>query len=339
MVSPPARSRPTRPAPRPAAAGPGLLARLLASHLALWLGACGAPTEPPPEPLPPTGLTPALEVFLFGSSDRCRAASDCPTGACLFGACAGIITVDEPQLVAVVGQRLRAHIEVRPDRDAVNERLIAILGAMLADDESGPSFRARAARALGELAHPLALATLAEQLAPAPSALAELIATLLAERGRADGLDLVLELANAESPSRLAYALSALSALGGLEHTKLPADRRDAVLGTLLSTLSPDIGLELNRAAIRGLTGLGDPRAILPLRRFLVAGPESLADETAAALRRLTNPEQRPDAPTAALGTDPRRWDAWLDEHPAPAPPPFTPRAHRSEDDLDLPTP
>jgi len=301
----------------------------------LMHSACGdKPADPVIEPLPANVFSPSTEALLFGSSTRCREAQDCDSHACLFGACAGLITVDEPWLTAVVGERLRLHLASRP---GVEERLVPILSQMLADDDSGLAFRGRAARALGEIASPAALDALEARLASAPGSLAEVIAVTLARQGRAAGADLLIELAASETSAR---AIESLTALGGLSSNAASASPiREAAFLTLLSALSADIDLELNRAAIRSLTRFGDPRAILPLRRFLVSGPESLADEAAAALRKLTNPNNDPNHEAASLGPDPRRWDAYLDQHRPPEPPAYTPRTHRSEDDLDLPTP
>jgi HEAT repeat protein len=199
---------------------------------------------------------------------------------------------------------------------------------MITDVEAGLPFRGRAARTLAQIGSPAALVELERRLPESPGSLADLIAVLLANAGRPAGLDRVVELSQSKTTSR---SVEALRALGGLKDA--PPDARELALIELLSALSPDVHLEENRAAIDGLARLGDPRALTPLRRFLVAGPDALAHETARAMRALAGKE------AALLGPDPRRWDAFFQANPPPAPPAFTPRRHDSEDDLDLPTP
>lgn len=299
--------------------------------LVLALAACAdRPQGPPPSPLPPSGLPARTEALLFGSATRCLAARDCDSRACLFGNCAGLLTVDEPWQTAVVGERLRDDLATTPGLEA---RLVPVLAAMTADVESGLPFRARAARGLGQIGSPAALAALEAALPTAPPTLAEVMATTLVSHGRNhDGaLDLVLELAGGDDTGKSVEGLRALGGLAGPSGA-----RRDEVLVELLASLSTDIPIEEARAAIDALSRLGDARAVTPLRRFLVVGPDSLAHETATALRALMTP-LAPEA--AALSTDPRAWDELLARHPPPAAPPFTVRARTSEDDLDLPTP
>lgn len=299
--------------------------------LALVATAC-EPAAPPtraPEPLPASGLPASTEALLFGTATRCNLATECESGACVFGACAGLITVDEPALTDVVGARLREHLARTP---GLAERLVPTLSVMVTDEEAGLPFRGRAARTLAQIGSPAALTELERRLPESPGSLADLIAVLLADHGRPDGLDRVVELSRSPSTARSVEALRALGGLGAA-----PPDARDVALVELLSALSPDVHLEENRAAIDGLARLNDPRALTPLRRFLVAGPDALAHETARAMRALSAPKA--GLAVASLGPDPRRWDAHFAAHPPPAPPAFTPRRHDSEDDLDLPTP
>ncbi len=316
---------------------PGAATNALLSLVMIGSACTAEPAGPVVEALPSAGFSPATEALLFGSSTRCRQAQDCDSHACLFGSCAGLITVDEPWLTATVGERLRLHLASRP---GVEERLVPMLSQMLADESSGLAFRGRAARALGEINSPASLNSLEAYLVSAPGPLAEVIAVILAQRGRPAGVELLIELAVSDTSARAIEALTALGGLAASPNTASPASTtRETAFIALLSALSPDIDLELNRAAIRSLARFGDPRAIRPLRRFLVTGPESLADEVAAALRKLTNPGNDTAHAAASLGPDPRRWDAYLDQHRPPEPPAYVPRTHRSEDDLDLPTP
>lgn len=292
--------------------------------LPLLTTACepAAPPAPTAEPLPESGLPASTEALLFGTATRCNLATECESGACVFGACAGLITVDEPALTDVVGARLRDHLARTP---GLAERLVPTLSVMVTDEEAGLPFRGRAARTLAQIGSPQALTELERRLPESPGSLADLIAVLLANAGRPSGLDRVVELSRSVTTARSVEALRALGGLGAA-----PSDARDVALVELLSALSPDVHLEENRAAIDGLARLNDPRALTPLRRFLVAGPDALAHETARAMRALS---------TAKLGPDPRRWDAHFAANPPPAPPAFSPRRHDSEDDLDLPTP
>ena len=295
---------------------------------------------PPPsmsEALPPSGLPATTEELLFGSPTRCDAPSECVSGACVFGTCAGLVTVDEPWLSAAVGERLRQQIARIP---GLAERLVPLFSAMTMDEEAGLPFRGRAARALSEIGTPEAIAELERRSRDASGSLGELMAVLLASHDNPAGLDVVIELTRSKTTAR---AIEALRALGGL---KTPGVAHELALTELLASLSPDIHLEESRAALDGLARLGDPRALVPLRRFLVAGPDGLAHETARAMRVLAGDAgmlggdtQAKDTAAARLGVDPRRWDELFSRHAPPAPPPYTPRRHESEDDLDLPTP
>lgn len=302
--------------------------------IGLFASACepaAAPTSAP-EPLPPSGLPASTEALLFGTSTRCQLATECASGACVFGACAGLITVDEPALAAVVGARLRDELARTP---GLAERLVPTLSVMVTDKEAGLPFRGRAARTLAEIGSPAALTELERRLPESTGSLADLIAVLLANHGRPAGLGRVVELSRSQTTAR---SVEALRALGGLKDA--PPDARDVALVELLSALSPDVHLEESRAAVDGLARLNDPRALTPLRRFLVAGPDGLAHEAARAMRALASGlGGAAGAAAASLGPDPRRWDAHFAANPPPAPPAFEPRRHDSEDDLDLPTP
>lgn len=322
--------------------------RALFAFFTLALAACGS--EPPPapglqiEPLP-TGAEagrppPAVEAMLFGGTRGCREDADCESNACVFGACAGLVTADELWRVERIAERVRQRLALQPE-------LFPLVADLLADvatrEEMGLAFRGRTVRGLGALvqapapgapgapADPRAverrqrvLAHLEKLLVTSPSPVAEVAAITLARLGDASGGELVIALTEAE---REATALEALRVLG---HARGDPAFTTAALVALLSALSPDLDLELQRAAIAGLAALADRRAIRPLATHLALGPEAIAHEVAAALRALSG---------LLLGPDPLAWDAALAQDPPPAPPPYTPRGHDSLDDIDLPTP
>jgi len=282
------------------------------------------------EPLPADGRPPpGVEAMLFGGSRGCRDDADCESGMCTYGRlCMGLVTADELWRVERIGERVRARLELQPE---LRPLVTSLLASVVTREEMGLSFRGRAVRALGQLVGPeganadAVLAELRRLIVVSPASVAEVAAITLARLGDATGLDIVLALTE---DRREASACEALRVLGlGARHGE--ATRVEA-LTTLLAAMSPDVDLELQRAAIAGLGALGDRRAIRPLAAHLATGPESLADEVADTLRAITG---------AAIGPDPLRWDAWVAANGPPEPPPYTLRGHDSLDDIDLPTP
>lgn len=307
----------------------------LAACLAL---ACAEDAPPPPglapEPIAADGrLPPGVEAMLFGGSRGCREDADCESNSCEFGGCVGLVTSDTRWRVEHIGRRVRERLAIQPE---LGPHLVRVLGEVAMREEMGIAFRGRAAQAIGELfvkdapgaatdaaGLDAARRALGELLVVAPGPVAELAAVALARLGDGRGVDMVIAVSESK---RIAWACEALRALGHVG----PGEGREAALTALLSALSPEIGLELQRAAIDGLAALGDRRAIRPLTAHLTTGPEAIADEVAAALRALTG---------ATLGPDALRWDAWVAEHRPPEPPAYTPRGSTSADDIDLPTP
>lgn len=303
----------------------------------LLLLACG--TEPPPpgltiEPLPPDGgVPPTVQAMIYGGGRGCRDDLDCESNACFFGTCSGITTVDELWRLERVGERVRARIALQPE---LFDRIAGLLADGATREEMGLAFRGRAVRALGALLEPgpdapdrarrvrVVIEHLKRLLVTSPSAVAEVAAITLAWLGDGHGIDIVVVLTESE---RAASAIEALRALGRIRGE---AGDIDTALITLLSTVSVDLGLELQRAGIEALGELGDPRAIGPLAAHLTTGPEPLANTVVESLNALTG--QR-------LGVDALAWDRWISEHPPPEPPAYTPRGHDSMEDINLPTP
>jgi hypothetical protein len=271
--------------------------------------------------------------MLFGGSRGCRDDLDCESNVCLFGSCAGLITADELWRVERVATRVRERIALQPE---LSDLVVDLVADVATREEMGLAFRGRSVRALGRLLDPAGegpehaararriITHLQRLLVVSPGPVAEVAAIALATLGDPTGADIVIALTESE---REATAIEALRVLGLVRGD---AELRNEVLVTLLSTLSPELDIELQRAGIAGLAALGDARAIGPLADYLTVGSEPLAAEVAEALRQLSG---------HTLGGDPLAWDAWLDAHPPPAPPPYTPRGHDSMDDIDLPTP
>lgn len=346
MVSEPRRHRAQPWALERAWARGGALGAALWVIGALVLGgaACGKEVAPP-EPIPAEGLPPTIEEMIFGSSRGCRDGLDCASGACSFGACRGMVSTDEPWRVENIAQKLADRIEKEP---LLAPRVVATLSAIAQNEEERVAIRGRAVSALGVVVQPptssqtgpadplkaAVVAELKELLPKAPAAVGEVIAATLARLGDPSGVELLVMLAGSE---RLPVALDATRALGALGRAEPRAALSDEVLVTLLSAVSVDLDLELQRAAIEALGDLGDARAMVPLARHLTAGPEALAEVGAQALTKLV-PKLGADL-SPPSGSDPLRWDAWLTAHRPPAPPPYSPRGHDSVDDIDLPTP
>jgi len=305
--------------------------------LVLLLGAVGCGKEKPAplglaiEALPGDGRPPpAFEAMLFGGQRGCREDSDCESSVCSFSACVGLVTADELWRMERIGVRVRERLALQPE---LRPLVTSLLGSVANREEMGFAFRGRAVRALGELVDPATsppaqvaevVAALKLHLIGAPASIAEVAALTLARLGDATGIDIVMALTES---TRQASACEALRLLG---HARGDEATTTEALTTLLATLSPDVDLELQRAAIDGLAALADARAVRPLAAHLTTGPESLADEVAKALRRLTG---------ASLGPDALAWDAWVANAKPPAPPTYTLRGHDSLDDIDLPTP
>lgn len=308
---------------------------VLSVGLSLAASACGKEVTPP-EPIPAEGLPPSVEEMFFGSSRGCRDGLDCASGACSFGACRGLVSIDEPWRVETIAEKLRERIT---QEAALAPRVVATLSAIAHNDEERVVIRGRAVAALGVVGQVATLreavvADLKDLLPKAPAAVGEVVAGSLARLGDASGVELLVMLAGSE---RLPVALDAMRALGALGRAPGRPSLSDEVLVTLLSAVSVDLDLELQRAAIEALGDLGDARAMIPLARHLTAGPESLAEVEAIALAKLA--PKLGAGVTAPGGTDPLRWDAWIAANRPPAPPAYTPRGHDSVDDIELPTP
>lgn len=278
--------------------------------------ACGEPPGDSVASQTAAAMPQSVEGLLFGSSEGCNEDPDCPSGACIYGMCAGLLSVDQRWQVESIARRLASRLASDP---ALGAMLEDALKRLITQPDLGLNSRGRAAQGLAELRLPGGRAALVEALASAPPPLDAVIALELMDDPPPRALALAFELARGTDLSR---AVEALRALG--------TSRRPEALVPLLEALSPDIDLELQRAAVAGLASLGDRRAIRPLVRHLSLGPEPVADEVALALRKLTD---------QAFGPDPLAWDTWLVRNAPPEPPLFEPRVHRSEDDLELPTP
>ncbi|MCC6623723.1 MAG: HEAT repeat domain-containing protein [Deltaproteobacteria bacterium] len=287
--------------------------------VALAIAACGGvPDEPPPERLPPDGLTPSLEALLIDNVSGCRENQDCTSGICRYGTCLALSRLESPWQVPVVMARVEAYLESHPEGAELRKRAVATL-ARLVDEGAALAFRARAIQGLAALG---ASAEIAQRFAALPMPLQEEAAMALARLGDATGQELVVALTESE---HLPIAIGAARALAGSKDPN--------ALPTLLSMLSRDLEPELQRAAIEALGTMGDARAIGPLVDYLESGPDALADRVGMALTALVRPA-RPVPP------DPAAWRALVAERPPPAPPAYTPRrAAGSEDDLNLPTP
>ena len=286
--------------------------------LALTLLGCGptAPEPPPVEPLPEGNLLPEeVEGIVFGSPKACREDADCPSGVCYYGACGGLLTVDTRWMQEVVASTLATRAEAQP---GLRERLVWHLARVLGRPRTESAFRARCVVGLERLG---AAGPLRDALADLPEDVEGAAAMALARLGDPAGLDLTLALTEDDRPAVAAEALRALGASKGPD--------AEALRG-LLRTLNPDLDGDLVRAALDGLAALGDRRAVAPLVAFLALAPDFLALRTAVTLRTLTG---------ASLGADAQAWASWLAAHPQPAPPPYTLRAYRSEDDIGLPSP
>jgi HEAT repeat protein len=141
----------------------------------------------------------------------------------------------------------------------------------------------------------------------------------LTRLGEGEGLAMTRALTEHEE---LGVAAEALRALG---HSKLPG-----ALVPLLRTLNAVLDGTLLRAALDGLSLLGDPRAIRPLYSWLAEAPEYLHHEILVTLRSLSR---------ATIGHDMEAWERWIEDHNPPPPPQYALRTHSADEELGLPTP
>ncbi|MCB9728951.1 MAG: HEAT repeat domain-containing protein [Deltaproteobacteria bacterium] len=284
----------------------------------LALAACDAmteaPAEPPAEPLPPgTALPPDVDAMLYGNGKNCRQDDECPGDVCYFGACVGMLVVDQRWMQEQVSERLAAAAQRSPE---LRDRIVLHLVRVLERDDTDLAFRARALLPLERLG---ALDPLRAALDSPLEPLADAAALALARAGDPRGVPRARALTESEDT---AVAAEALRALG--------RSRSPEALVPLLRTLEPALDGALLRSALDGLAALGDPRAIRPLIDFLPGSPDYLRWRVVHTLRELTG---------AALGLDGAPWRAWLAEHPQPPAPAWTPRPFSAEQDLGLPTP
>jgi len=286
------------------------------------LAACGGePTdaELPPLELPEGNLLPeAIEGYVFGSNQGCRADAECESGICYYGVCGGLITVDTRWMQRVIADRL---VAVAERTTGLRDRVVWNLARISVRPRTDIAYRARCVVGLERFGAAAELRTVLEhdEVSEPVQGAAALALTRL---GDAAGVPMTLALTEAESVPVAAEALRALGASGVTEGV-------DVLVG-LLRTLSPDLDSDLVRAAVDGLGELGDPRAIEPLVGFLSQAPDYLRIRVTRALRRLTG---------AAVGEDLAAWQAWASEHPPPAAPKYTPREYDTTRDIGLPAP
>lgn len=288
--------------------------------LVLALGACETPAEPegsPPAPapaLPPgTALPPEIDAMLYGNGQNCRQDSECPGDVCYFGACVGMLVVDQRWMQEQVVDRMLRDSAGSPE---LRQRMVLHLVRVLEREDTDLAFRARALLPLERLG---AVAPLRSALKSTEDALADAAAMALARLGEADGLPRTRALTEFEDPAIASEALRALGASGSAD-----------ALVPLLRTLEPALDATLLRSALDGLAALGDPRAIVPLIDFLAVAPDYLRWRTARTLRTLSH---------ASLGLEESTWRAWAAAHAPPAAPEHSLRPFSAEQDLGFPTP
>lgn len=297
--------------------------RGLAVALALAaLAACGgesAEPEHPPVDLPPGNLLPEeIETYVFGGAQSCRADTDCGSGICYYGVCGGLLNVDTRWMQDAISDTL-VHLGEGDPR--LGERIVWNLARILVRPRTDAAFRARCVVGLERFG---AAPQLREALTnkEVPESVQGAIALALSRLGDPAGLPLALALTEGTNVPVAAEALRALGTPG-------LRGNDDALVG-LLQTLNADLDADLVRAAVDGLGGLGDPRAISPLVSFLPTAPDFIVIRAVRALRQLTG---------TVLGEDPAAWRAWVAAHPPPPPPKYTVRAYRTELDIGLPPP
>jgi hypothetical protein len=292
--------------------------RWVLAACAVTLAACAEPStdaaSPPAAALPPgTALPPEVDGMLYGNGKNCREDAECPGNVCYFGACVGMLVVDQRWMQEEVTARLALATEGSPE---LRERLVMHLVRVLERTDTDLAFRARSLLPLERLG---AVDALASALAAPEDALADAAALSLTRLRDPRGLPRAIALTESDD---LAVASEALRALG-------QSGSADALV-PLLRTLEPALDATLLRSALDGLAALGDPRATLALSTFLSVAPDYLRWRVIRTLRALTK---------APLGLDEDAWRRWFIANPQPAPPPYSVRRFSAEEDLGLPTP
>lgn len=271
-------------------------------------------TAPSVRPLPPGDALPVqLDAMLYGSAQTCRVDAECPGRVCYYGACIGLLVVDQRWMQAAITERVVAAVT---EREALRPRVIAHLDRILAQSEADLAFRARALLPLERLG---ANASLERALEDPDERLQATAAMGLMRLGSEKGLPLTKALTEHSLP---AVSTEAIRALGS---SKLPA-----ALTTLLRHLNADLDPMLLRATLNALAAHGDPRSMRPLLDWLDDAPEYLHHEILATMRAISG---------ETIGNDVGAWRRWFTAHPPPHPPAYTLRVFAADDDLGLPTP
>ena len=284
---------------------------------ALLLGCAGEETAaiaPTPPSLPPGDALPTeIDAMLYGSAQTCRTNNECPGAVGYYGACIGLLVVDQRWMQESIVERV---VESVSDHEELRERVIMHLDRVLKRPDTDLAFRARALLPLEALG---AQESLNRALKDPEERLQAAAALALTRSGSPKALTLVGALSEDKQP---AVAAEALRALG---KSRLP----DALV-PLLRTLNADLDASLLRAALGGLALHGDLRAMKPLRAWVDRAPEYLHHEILATMRAISG---------AKVGNDLDAWDRWLEQHAPPDPPAYTTRVFLADDELGLPTP
>jgi len=251
--------------------------------------------------------------MLYGSAQTCRADAECPGEVCYFGACIGLLVVDQRWMQMAIMERVVAAVEAH---EALRPRVITHLDKLLAQADADIAFRARTLLPLEGLG---AVESLERALEDPDERLQAAAALGLARLGKESGLALSQALTEHELP---AVATEALRALGASKHPE--------VLATLLRTLNADLDPVVLRATLAGLKAHGDKRALRPLLHWLERAPEYLHHEILGTMRALSGAE---------IGSDLAAWRRWFSAHPPPQPPAYTLRVFTADEELGLPTP
>lgn len=280
-------------------------------------GCAREPESPQPQavaPLPPgDALPPRVDAMLYGSTQTCRLDEECPGGVCYYGACVGLLVVDQRWMQVEITERVVASAGAR---EGLRERIIVHLERILGQPDTDLAFRARALLPLEGLE---ATAQLERALADRDERLQAAAALALTRLGSDAGLPMARALTE---HAELGIAAEALRALG--------QGGSDAALVPLLRTLNANLDGLLLRAAIDGLRRLGDTRAVRPLVGWLDEAPEYLHHEIFVTLRSLTG---------ARLGSDVGAWERWIQGNDPPQAPVVRVRVHMAEEELGLPAP
>ncbi|TNF23790.1 MAG: HEAT repeat domain-containing protein [Deltaproteobacteria bacterium] len=291
--------------------------------LAVVLASCGGgeagEAKRAPLELPEGNLLPeAVESYVFGGSQGCRADADCESGICYYGVCGGLLNVDTRWMQEVIADTL---VEISEEDPRLRERIVWNLARISVRPRTDLAFRVRCVVGLERFdAKPELRQILTHDELPEAAHGAASLA--LSRLGDPAGVPMTVALTEADSVPTAAEALRAL----GASHLTEGVD----VLVGLLRTLNPDLDSDLVHAAIDALGELGDPRAIGPLVAFLDRAPDFLEIRVTRALRRLTG---------ARLGEDAAAWRTWLAGHPQPQTPPYTLRVYDTAQDIGLPPP